>query len=233
MLCHSQVIRRKLEAKILFFSHTHAIRENSRRSSDIAGRRGSYHCGLWSGDSLCVSPNADLRTYYVMVRYFRVILFYSLNLVTHGSYMAMVLPTKAKMHWIALDQHEPKIRSTEQGSILCEISTARALRQRSRELSKYAHYFTLSNHHHHWLPPSLVTTLFIDRPSRPQNLTISGKYVLVYCLFVIKAKILPRRDTDERLQVLPKTSRGSRHSSVGFAGTTTCSPSWAAPIVEH
>jgi hypothetical protein len=103
-----------------------------------------------------------------------------------------------------LDQHEPKIRSTEQGSILCEISTARALRQRSRELSKHAHYFTLSNHHHHWLPPSLVTTLFIDRPSRPQNLSISGKYVLVYCLFVIKAKILPRPDTDERLQVLPK-----------------------------
>jgi len=31
--------------------------------------------GLWSGDSLCVSPNTDLRTYYVMVRYFRVMLF--------------------------------------------------------------------------------------------------------------------------------------------------------------
>ena len=31
----------------------------------IAGRRGCYRCGLWSGDSLCVSPNTDLRTYYV------------------------------------------------------------------------------------------------------------------------------------------------------------------------
>jgi hypothetical protein len=49
--------------------------------------------------------------------------------------MAMALPTKAKKHLTALDQHEPKIRSTERGSILREFPTARTLRQRSRELS--------------------------------------------------------------------------------------------------
>ena len=67
-------------------------------SQKFAGRRGCYHCGLWSGDSLCVSPNTDLRTYYVMVRYFRVMLFYSFNLEKHVDYMAMVLPTKAEKH---------------------------------------------------------------------------------------------------------------------------------------
>ena len=43
---------------------------------------------------------------------------------------------------------------------------------------KLAH-FILSNHHHHWLLPSLVSTLFIDRPSRLsfcRIITIIGYY---------------------------------------------------------
>ena len=67
------------------------------------------------------------------VLYFRVTYFYSFNLVTHGRLYGEVLPTNAKKHRIALEQHEPKIRSTEKGSILSEILTAGIPRQRSRE----------------------------------------------------------------------------------------------------
>jgi len=86
----------------------------------------------------------------------------------------------------------------------------------------FCRIITIIGYHHRWLLLSSST----DRRVRKISLSqVSGKYVLVYCFFVIKAKILPCRDTDERLQVLPNQAVVHDTLQSGFAGTTICSPS--------
>ena len=135
----------------------------------------------WSGDSFCVSPNTDFSHILRKVQYFRVTCFDSFHLVAHGRLMARLL--------IALDQYEPtKIRSTEKGSILREISTQSS--SPSGPVS-WASQLKACSFHFHSVEssPSSVTTivgttLFIDR--RPQNLTqpptpgFFGRYSLNY-----------------------------------------------------
>jgi hypothetical protein len=156
---------------------------------------------------------------------------------------------------------QTKISSTEKGSILSEISTQRpsssgpvswasrlkacsfhSVESLPSSVTTIVGYYSLhrqtsalSNHYLHWIPPSLVTTLFIDR--RPLittfKVSISGNYVIVYCFVRCQGQDFasPRHQWED--QVLPKHAMVHATLWFGFTGTTTRSPSWAAPYVEH
>jgi hypothetical protein len=68
---------------------------------------------------------------------------------------------------------------------LCELSKpAESL------LISFCQTITFIGYHHCWLLLSSST----DR-----KISISGNYVIAYAFFVVKAKILPHRDTNKRI----------------------------------